>query len=54
MINHLRGRFTLDADDAAVGMIVVGIEARYTAVLDGGDGRAVGGAKSAITPNRVG
>jgi hypothetical protein len=54
MINQLRGSLTLDADDAAVGMIVVGIEARHPAILDGGNGRAVGGAESAITPNSVG
>jgi hypothetical protein len=48
VIDEFRGGLAFDADDAAIGMIVVGIEARHPAVLDGGDGGAVA-VQSAIT-----
>ena len=52
MIDKLRRGFAFDAHDPAVGMIVIGIELRHPAVLDGGDGGAVGGAKGAVAAHR--
>src|SRR5581483_2679549 len=51
MVNQLRRGFAFDAHDAAVGMVVIGIEPGDAAVLDGGNRRTVRGAKGAITAN---
>ena len=48
VIDKFRRGFAFDAHDAAVGMIVIGIEGDDPAVLDGGDGGAVGGAERAV------
>ncbi len=48
MINQLRRGFAFDAHDAAVGMIVIRLKLGHPAVLDGGDGGAVGGAEGAV------
>ena len=48
MIDQLRRDFPFDTHNAAVGMIGVGIEPRYTSIFDGRDGGAVRGAERAV------
>src|SRR5262249_17922899 len=54
MIHQLRRCFALDAENTAVGMIVVCIETDDFSICDGCDGRAVGGAESAIAAHSMG
>src|SRR5262245_56604884 len=48
MMDQFRRGFPFDAHDTAVGMIVIRIQLRYSAVLDGSDGRAMRGAEGAV------
>jgi hypothetical protein len=41
MVNQLWRGLALDADNAAVGVVVIGLESDDTAVLDGSDGGAM-------------
>ena len=54
MVNQLRRGFAFDAHNAAVGMIVIGIEPDDSAVLDGRDGGAVGRAQRAVAAYSAG
>lgn len=53
MIHQLRRSLALDAYDAAIGMIMIGIEAGDSAVVDGRDRRAMRGAERAVTADSV-
>lgn len=53
VVDQFRRGLAFDAHDAAVGMIVVGIEPSDAAVLDRGDGGAVRGAEGAVAADRV-
>src|ERR1051325_5939816 len=53
LVNQLRRGFALAAYNAAVRMIVIGVEAGHAAVFDRRDGRAVRCTKGAITANRT-
>src|SRR5215468_8595650 len=54
MIHQLRRCFALDTENTAVGMIMVCIETDDFSIRDGCDGRAVGGAESAIAAHSMG
>ena len=54
IVDQLRRGFTFDAYHAAVGMIVIGVEARNATVLDGRDGCAVRRAQRAVAADGTG
>src|SRR4029077_10751471 len=49
MVDELRRCFPLDAYDAAIGMIEIGIETDHPAIFHGGDRGTVSSAKRAVT-----
>ena len=53
MINQLRGGLAFDADDAAIGVIVIGIESDDSAVFHRSDSGAVRRAQRAVAAYRV-
>ena len=53
MIDKFRRRFAFDAENAAVGVIIIGIESNDSAIFDGGNSGAMRGAKRAVAPHGV-